>query len=149
MQNLYEAADREAILQRLSALGESSPRQWGRMNAAQMLAHCALIMEIACGQRPRKQILIGRLLAPLVLGSAFGERPFSRNGPTGREFKIRDERDFAAERKRLANLVDSFCTRGPAGADGLVHPFFGRLTGDQWARLMYKHLDHHLRQFGA
>lgn len=149
MQNLNDPANRQAILGRLSALTPSHPRQWGKMNAAQMLAHCALIMEIACGDRPKKQIFIGRLLAPFVRSTALGDRPFGRNGPTGREFKILDERDFAAERTRLADLVDRFCTRGPAGAEGLVHPFFGRLTAEEWGRLMYKHLDHHLRQFNA
>ena len=149
MQNLYDPADREAIARRLSALTPSNARQWGKMNSAQMLAHCALVMEIACGDRRRKQIFVGRLLAPLVRQKALGDRPFGRNGPTGAEFKVVDERDFAREQTRLAGLIDRFCTRGRAGADGLVHPFFGRLRADEWGRLMYKHLDHHLRQFNA
>lgn len=149
MQNLFNPGDRAAITQRLSTLQPSSPRQWGKMNPAQMLAHCAMVMEIGCGERVMKQILIGRLLAPFVRRTALGETPFRRNGPTGREFKILDERDFAAEHKRLAGLVDRFCARGPAGAEGVVHPFFGRLSADDWGRLMYKHLDHHLRQFNV
>lgn len=149
MENLFNPTDRAAITQRLSTLQPSSPRQWGKMNPSQMLAHCAMIMEIACGDRPRKQIFIGRLLAPFVRKTALGEQPFRRNGPTGAEFKILDERDFAAEQTRLVNLVDRFCVRGPANAEGVVHPFFGRLTAEEWGRLMYKHLDHHLRQFSA
>lgn len=148
-QNLYDAADRDAIMQRLSALTPSSPREWGKMNAAQMLTHCAMVMEIACGERPMKQIFLGRLLAPFVRGMALGDQPFRRNGPTGREFKILDERDFNAEHKRLCDLVDRFCTRGPAATEGVVHPFFGRLSAQEWGRLMYKHLDHHLRQFSV
>ena len=62
----------------------------------------------------------------------------------------REDRDaFVQRQKRVIALVERFCSRGPSGADGLVHGFFGRLSGDEWARLMYKHLDHHLRQFSA
>jgi hypothetical protein len=149
MQNLFDAADHDAILRRLSALQPSSPRQWGKMNAGQMLAHCAAALEVACGDRTKKQALIGRVLAPFVRASVLGEKPFSRNAPTDPDFKVVDERDFAAERARVAVLVGRFCSRGPSAADGLVHSFFGRLSADQWGRLMFKHLDHHLRQFSA
>ena len=149
MQNLFDPADRSAVLQRLSSLNASSPRQWGKMDIAQMLAHCSVALEVACGDRVKKQALIGRVLAPFVRSSVLGEKPFGRNGPTDPDFKIADERDFATEGQRLAALVDRFCTRGPSAADGVVHSFCGRLTADQWGRLMYKHLDHHLRQFDA
>ena len=148
-QNLFDPADREALVRRLSSLQPSSPRQWGRMNAAQMLAHCAAALEVACGDRVKKQALVGRVLAPFVRSTVLGEKPFGRNAPTDPDFKIVDDRDFATEHKRLTTLVDQFCSRGPSAADGLVHSFFGKLSGDQWGRLMYKHLDHHLRQFGA
>jgi uncharacterized protein DUF1569 len=149
MQNLYDASDREALMRRVSALQQTNARQWGKMNAAQMLAHCAAALEVACGDPIRKQAFIGRVLAPFVKSTVLGEKPFSRNGPTDPAFKIVDDRDFSAERQRLTDLVERFASRGPSGADGLVHSFFGRLRADEWSRLMYKHLDHHLRQFGA
>lgn len=149
MQNLFDPQDRAAIAQRLSRLQPSSPRQWGKMNAAQMLAHCAVALEVACGDRTKKQAFIGRVLAPFVRSSVLGEKPFSKNGPTDPDFKITDDRIFADEHARLVALVDRFYDRGPAKAEGLVHSFFGRLTCDEWGRLMYKHLDHHLRQFSA
>ncbi len=149
MQNLFDPADRDALVRRLSDLRPSSPRQWGRMDAPQMLAHCAVALEVACGDRIKKQRLLGRVLAPFVRSSVLGQPPMMRNAPTDADYKIADQRDFEKERARLAALVDKFCSRGPDAADGLVHGFFGRLTGDEWGRLMYKHLDHHLRQFGA
>ncbi len=149
MQNLFDQADRDELIRRLDKLQSSNARQWGKMNAAQMLAHCAIALEVPCGDRVKKQVFIGRVLAPFVRSSVLGEKPFSRNGPTDPEFKIADERDFSAEKKRLAGLVDRFCSRGRDAADGVVHPFFGRLSADDWGRLMYKHLDHHLRQFSA
>ena len=149
MQNLFDPADRDALLRRLSGLQPFSPRQWGKMNAAQMLAHCAAALEIACGDRVKKQALIGRVLAPFVRPAVLGEKPLGRNAPTDPEFRIAGDRDFAAEQKRLAALVERFCSRGPSAADGLVHGFFGRLSAEEWGRLMYKHLDHHLRQFSS
>ena len=149
MENLFNPQDRGAIDRRLSALQPTSPRQWGKMAAPQMLAHCSAALEIACGDRVKKQSLVGRVLAPFVRSTVLGEKPFSRNGPTDPDFKIVDERNFAIEHARLTALLDRFCSQGSSSADGLVHSFFGRLSGNDWGRLMYKHLDHHLRQFSA
>lgn len=149
MQNLFNSADRDELVQRLSNLQPSSPRQWGKMEAAQMLAHCAVALEVACGDSIRKQALVGRVLAPFIRKAVLGEKPFQRNAPTDPTFRIAGDRDFAAERARLTAMMERFASRGPAAAEGLVHSFFGRLTAAEWGRLMYKHVDHHLRQFKA
>ncbi len=81
--------------------------------------------------------------------SVLGEKPFSKNAPTDPAFVMSDPRDFAKEKTRLATVVSRFGEAGPSAADGRVHSFFGRLRGDEWGVLMHKHLDHHLRQFGA
>ena len=44
---------------------------------------------------------------------------------------------------------DRFVNGGPRVCTTHPHPFFGRLTPAEWAIQQYKHLDHHLRQFGA
>ena len=149
MKSLYESADRESLLQRLAALEPEAMRQWGKMNPAQMLCHCSRALEVATGEKPKKQAFLGKLLTPFIRSSVFGEKPFSRNAPTDPTLVVSDERDFAAERVRLTELIDRFVQRGPAAAGNETHSFFGRLSGDEWGRLMYKHLDHHLQQFGA
>lgn len=149
MQTLFEATDRQSILDRLAALRADSPRQWGKMSPGQMLTHCAIALEMACGDRPMKQKLIGKLLAPLVKKGVLGEKDFSRNSPTDPTFVVSDERDVEAERKRLVAMVEKFSRRGPAEAARQTHPFFGKMTGDEWGVLMAKHLDHHLKQFGC
>jgi hypothetical protein len=149
MQNLFDTRDRKDLARRLASLQPSSARQWGKMDVSQMLAHCAVALEVPCGDRVTPQRLLGRILAPFVRASVLGEKPMARNAPTSPEYRIADSRDFERERARLATLVDRFASLGPTGVDGVVHAFFGRLTGDEWSRLMYKHLDHHLRQFGA
>jgi hypothetical protein len=149
MQSLFDPRDRDALLQRLASLAPASPRQWGKMSVSQMLAHLAATMEVACGDHVKKQRLIGRILAPFVMSSALGEKPFTRNAPTDPEYRITDDRDFAAERQRVAALVERFAGQAPGAVEGRVHSFFGPLSAEDWGRLMGKHLDHHLRQFGV
>ncbi|MFI5180486.1 MAG: DUF1569 domain-containing protein [Thermoanaerobaculia bacterium] len=150
MKNLFVAPDRKEILDRLDGLKAGAVRQWGKMDPAQMLAHCTAALEVATGDTPRTQRFIGKLLAPFVKGNLLrGEAPMMKNAPTDPSFVVADPRDFGREKARLAALVTRVCAAGPAAAERRVHSFFGRLTGEEWGVLMYKHLDHHLRQFGA
>ncbi len=150
MKSLFVPSGRNEILGRLQRLEPGALRRWGRMDPAQMLAHCAAAMETATGDAIRPQKLIGKVLAPFVRGKLLGgETPMMKNAPTDPAFVVADPRDFGREKARLTALVTRFCGAGPAAADGRIHSFFGRLAGDEWGVLMYKHLDHHLRQFGA
>lgn len=149
MKSIFHPADRDEILGRLDALQPDGTRQWGKMNPAQMLRHCQLALETGSGDRPMKQKLLGKLLMPFVRSSILGEKPFSKNSPTDPTFVVSDERDFAAERTRLVELIHRFVARGESAAGTQTHSFFGRMTGQEWGELTYKHLDHHLRQFGA
>ncbi|GLH71378.1 hypothetical protein GETHPA_29120 [Geothrix rubra] len=149
MMSLFHPPDCDAVRCRFAELHPGGPRLWGRMDAAQMLAHCAKGLEAATTDRPVRQAFLGRLVSPLIRPLVLGDRPFRRNAPTSPLFVVAEPRDFEAEMRRLAHLIDRFVQRGPARAAQVPHVFFGRLSGDQWGRLMYKHLDHHLRQFGV
>ena len=149
MQSLFTPSARQSILERLGALSPGAARQWGKMDAAQMLAHCSVALEAGTGDKPRTHQLIGKIFGPFVRKGLLGEKPFSRNSPTDPTFVVTDARDFAAEKDRLTRIVQRFCERGPEEAGKNVHSFLGRMSGDEWGRLMYKHIDHHLKQFGA
>ena len=149
MRTLFDTADRDSILERLGKLQSGAPREWGKMNCGQALAHCATALEVATGDRPLKQRLIGKLFAPFVRKSALGEKPFGRNSPTDPAFVMTGEKNFEEERRRLADIINRFFELGPGNASKQVHSFFGRLSGEEWGLLMYKHLDHHFRQFGV
>ena len=60
-----------------------------------------------------------------------------------------DEPAFDATKRRLLGVMREFQSLGEHGCDGHVHSFFGTMSGAEWGVLQYKHLDHHLRQFGA
>ena len=150
VKNLFEAATVEEVRERLAQLRPESERQWGKMNPAQMLAHCSAAMGMAMGKVTPPRILIGRLLGPLAKKSLIGNgTPMRRNSMTEKSCLVTDERDFVVERQALRQSIDRFATGGPGVCTKHPHFFFGPLTPVEWAVLMYQHLDHHLRQFGV
>ena len=105
---------------------------------------------MALGDKTPPRVLVGRILGWIVKPLALGnDEPMRRNSPTMKGLVVQDERDLRTERERLRGLIDRFAAAGPAGCTTHPHSFFGRLTPEEWATLMYKHLDHHLRQFGV
>jgi hypothetical protein len=147
--SLFVPADRAAIEGRIRALPADAQRQWGKMDAPAMMAHCSLALEVATGDLPMKQKFIGRILGPFFRGAILGPKPFGRNAPTGPELVPASTAGFEAEKARLLGALDKFCASGPGSASLYTHGFLGRLTGEEWGRLMHKHLDHHLTQFGG
>jgi len=149
MNSLFDPEVFQHTVSRIEGLQSSATRQWGKMTPAQMLEHAARVVEMACGKGPQKQIWPGKLLSWTFRRSFFGEKPFGKNAPTGRDFVIKNEPDFGAAKNRLLALMRELQSKGERGCDGNVHTFFGRMSGAQWGVTQYKHLDHHLRQFGA
>ena len=151
MKNLFDATVANQVKMRLGGLKPESERRWGKMTAAQMLAHCSVSMQWAVGevvpeQRALPARLLGRLVKPLVFRN---EAPLRKNAPTAKSLLVADGRDWAEERERLLGLIDKFAAGGAAGCTKHPHSFFGKMTPEEWAILLYKHLDHHLRQFGV
>ena len=149
MTSLFDPHAYEATVNRINGLSPAAERQWGKMSPAQMLEHSARAVEMALGRGRQKQMLLGKLIGWTVRKQFVGEKPFQKNGPTGPDFIVRNEPDFLAVKSRLVGLVRELHAMGEAGADGHVHGFFGRMSGAEWGVTQYKHLDHHLRQFGA
>ena len=150
MTHMFQSATIEKVKGRIAQLRPDSERQWGKMNAAQALAHCSGGIEMAMGEIRPPRALIGRILGPVVKPIAFKEEePMRQNSPTIKSLLVTDERDLGREQKRLYELIDQFAAAGPQGCTTHPHSFFGKLTPEEWATLMYKHLDHHLRQFGV
>jgi hypothetical protein len=151
MKNLFDATVANQVQTRLGQLEPQSERCWGKMSAAQMLAHCSVSMQWAVGElAPEKGALAARLMGRLVKPMVFrNDDPLRKNSPTAKSLIVAGERDFGKERDRLAGLIDKFAAGGEAGCTRNPHIFFGKMTPEEWAILMYKHLDHHLRQFGV
>jgi hypothetical protein len=151
MKTLFDGIVANQVRMRLRKLEPKSERRWGTMTPAQMLAHCSVSLQWAVGDVvPEKAALPVRLMGRLVKPMVFrNDDPLRKNSPTAKSLVVSDERDFGKERERLSGLMDKFIAGGPAGCTRNPHSFFGKLTPEEWAILMYKHLDHHLRQFGV
>lgn len=149
MSSLFAVKAAAEIVRRLQGLRPDTRAQWGKMDVAQMLAHCQVALNVALGEVALKRGLIGILFGGIAKKKLTAPEPFGKNLPTGPEFRIKDRRDFAKEQATLIALVQRFQRAGPNGLTKKPHPFFGPLTSSEWDTLQWKHLDHHLRQFGA
>ena len=147
MKSVFDGSVKDELLKRFEMLQPNSARQWGKMMPAQMLAHCTETLRVPVGDLKVKRTFAS-LIGWMFKGMATSEKPFSKNSPTADEFMIRDTRDFDAEKKRFAVAFEKLA-RGPSSITCLDHPFFGKMSATDWGHLMYKHLDHHLRQFGV
>jgi hypothetical protein len=153
MKHLFDPTLVEDVQRRILRLRPESERRWGKMPVALVLAHCTSGFQMAMGTINPKRAsfpanLIGRLIKPLIFGD---DKPMRHNSPSSPELFMADptECDFERERAQLMQSIDRFVTAGAAGCTQHPHPFFGPLKPQQWAILMYKHVDHHLRQFGV
>lgn len=149
IRNLFEPDAVAELKERLDKLKPDSARRWGKMTPAQAMAHYAAQMEMIQGKTFPPRSLLGRIFGRVAKAKILGEEPLPRNAPTDKYFLIVDQRDLDTERERVRRLLDGFVRGGPAACTRHPHSFFGPMTPEEWARLMYKHLDHHLRQFGA
>ena len=149
MNSLFDKAAAEELKQRMERLSPNTPRLWGKMNAAQMLAHCSVGMEVSLGDKMMRQVLIGKLIGKHVKKRMLSGEPMGKNLPTDKAYVVRDDRDLDLERRRLAGYIDRFQAGGPEGCTSGPHSFFGKMTSEEWSALNYIHLDHHLRQFGV
>lgn len=144
--DLNDAEVHEECVRRIEALAPDATPEWGEMNVAQMLAHCVEVQKVMNDGPLDGTPWYLRLVGPLVKRLILADRPFRVNVPTHPQYEITSEREFTVEKRALLESLGAFRARGRAGID---HPMFGRMTPEETGWAAYKHLDHHLRQFGV
>lgn len=149
MKNIYNQLHTAEILNRIEHLNPNSKPQWGTMNAAQMLAHCSAFQDIAMGNSFPPRDWLGRFIGRFVRSILFNDKPLPTDVPTISTIRILDDRDFETEKEILKQKILTFQSNGPEKCSSHPHPFFGKFTPEQWGKGIYKHLDHHLKQFGV
>jgi len=149
MKNLFQKEIIEEVLTRIEHLTPDTPARWGVMNVAQMLAHCTESIDMATGTNKPTRMLLGRIFGKLFRPVYSNAIPFMKNLPTAKSLRIRDKRDFNNEKEKLITKLKQFSKGGEAVCTSFPHPLLGRLTPNEWSVGTYKHLDHHLRQFGV
>jgi hypothetical protein len=148
--SIFDVSHHEALLLRLDALQADSQRLWGTMTPAQMCAHVCVSYEYAYGLRHDRPPLFMRLVLRLFFRSLLvGAKPYPKSSPTAPSMVVNDNRNFDAEHARLRAFVERAYNDGESFFEGKQQVTLGALSSAEWSTLFYKHLDHHLRQFGV
>jgi hypothetical protein len=150
MKSLFNKNDNQEVINRINSLSNISQALWGKMNVSQMLSHCQVPLKVAFGEMKLKRGIPGFLFGKMVRKKLTkDETPFDKSLPTDKGFIVTDQREFEKEKNNLIGIVKRFQETGPDGLSKDPHPFFGKMTSQDWDTIQWKHLDHHLRQFGA
>jgi hypothetical protein len=146
MNTVFDKATRDELIGRIKTLNENSTAQWGSMNVYQMLKHCVIAEEMYLGKKQYKRMFLGRILGKWALNNMLkDDSPMARNAPTSIYFKVNETSgDVLAERAKWIELLGEY---EHFSNSTLEHWFFGKMTKEQVGQLIYKHTDHHLRQF--
>jgi len=148
MKTVFDNNTRDELSARANALSENSQPLWGKMNVYQVLQHCIKGDDMMLGKLPVKPAFIGRLFGKLILKAVLkDDKPLRRNSPTAPELVSKENAGDLALLK--AAYTESLNEYSHYDNPNFKHPFFGAMTKEQVGRFVYKHHDHHLRQFGV
>lgn len=148
--NLFDKKEARETIARIEKLTPQTQPQWGKMNVAQMLAHCNVAYEfVYTDKHPKPKGLKKFFIKLFAKNLVVGPKPYKKNMRTAPEFLITDERSFQTEKDRLIEYIKKTQELGPAYFDSKDSHAFGPLTTTEWNTLFSKHLDHHLKQFGV
>ena len=135
-----------SIRQRVESLRVDSPRQWGKMSIDQALWHVNVSMREAIGDyTPRVE---SPPVPKALLRWAIINIPWGRGAPTRPDMYPVSTHDFNAQKAECLSLIDRIVAR-PLTDEWPHSASMGPMRGKHWSQLTAKHLDHHLRQFGA
>jgi len=150
MKNIFDQDISTQLIDRINQLTPVTEKLWGKMTVAQMLAHCNVPYAMIYTNNYSKPNWFKKFLLKLFVKRAVvGEKPYPRNGRTSPEFIIKAQRDYTLEKKLLIENIKKTQALGEAHFDHKESHSFGKLTTKEWSTLFYKHLDHHLKQFGV
>lgn len=150
MKNVFDLKDSQELIARINALSPETPNLWGKMNVSQMLAHCNVPYEMTYTDKYPKPKGFKKFMIKLFAKNiVVGPKPYKKNSRTAPEFLITDERNFEEEKEKLVDHVKKTQKLGTEHFHNKESHAFGPLTEKEWNTLFYKHLDHHLQQFGV
>jgi hypothetical protein len=147
---IYNNEVTKALCTRINLLNPNSDAKWGKMNVSQMLAHLNVMFELGLEQKHKPPNGFVRfMLQSFVKNKITNEVPYKKNSMTAPEMVIKHQPDFETEKSRVVNYLHNIEQNGKEFFDQREHPSFGKLNAIEWSNLFYKHIDHHLKQFGV
>ncbi|WP_317622828.1 DUF1569 domain-containing protein [Myroides sp. JBRI-B21084] len=151
IKNIFNVDVANEVVARINTLQPNTSAKWGTMNVSQMLAHCNVPFDYTYEPTKFKKpgFLMKFMLKTFVKKLVTSPNPYKHNERTAPNFIITDQRDFALEKGKLIANILKTQELGAAYFEGKENFSFGKMTAEEWNTLHYKHLDHHLNQFGA
>ena len=150
MKTIFDKNIRVKLFERIGQINQNDKAQWGKMNTFQMLKHNTYWNNWILGKDDHtyKQEFIGKIFGKMALRKMIkNEKPFDKNIPTSAQFKVKESNgDLESEKSKWISLIKEYENYSNPN---FVHDFFGKMTKEQIGVLVYKHTDHHLRQFGV
>jgi hypothetical protein len=148
--NIFSAEETTNLIERVNKLTNLTQPVWGKMNVAQMLAHVSVGYEMVYENKHKAPPAVMKFILKYFLKKYIvGEGPYKKNSQTAPAFLITDERDFNHEKQRLISYLQKTQELGETYFDGKESLSFGKLNKTEWNNLFWKHIDHHLKQFGS
>jgi hypothetical protein len=147
MNSIFNKNDNETIIKRINSLHPNSKAVWGKMTVDQMLKHTEAAVSVAFSEKELKINFFMKLLGKLLKNKVFNN-DFQKNSPTAPEFVFTEKYDFETSKNELIKQFSRFA-QGEQSITLTTHPFWGKMSSTDWDKLMWKHMDHHLRQFGV
>lgn len=149
MKTIFDNEIRAQLISRIAQINGDNKAEWGKMNVFQMLKHNTYWNGwiLGTGGHTYKQEFLGKLFGKIALRSMIkDEKPFDKNIPTSNQFKVRElNGDLESEKSKWISLISEY---QDYNNPNFIHDFFGKMTKEQIGVLVFKHTDHHLRQFG-
>jgi hypothetical protein len=148
MKTIFDNRTKDELIAKVNSVNENCNAQWGKMNVFQMLKHCAKWNDMMLGKIQVKRIFAGRLFGRLALKSVLkDDAPLRKSTPTAPELVFKDDTGEIPLLK--TRLIQTICEYENFYNPDFIHPYFGKMTKEQVGQFVYKHHDHHLRQFGV
>ncbi|MFN8348589.1 MAG: DUF1569 domain-containing protein [Spirosomataceae bacterium] len=145
--SLFEPQAIADLENRLDKLTAATSPQWGKMNAPQMLNHCSSQIEIILGDKTLKSNFLFRLLGKWIKRNILAGKPTKKNSPTAKELLPVNVMDFEKEKAKIMQLMHRV-KEAESSLEGKDHPFFGKMTAEEYGKVTWNHLDYHFGQFG-
>ncbi|WP_281240255.1 DUF1569 domain-containing protein [Flavobacterium praedii] len=147
MSSIFNKSDNDAIIARINSLTTESKALWGKMTVDQMCKHCTSAINVAFDKQDVKVNFLMRFLGKTLKSKVFNSE-FKKNSPTAKEFVFTNQYDLEIAKKEFIESFSQFA-QGHQAIKIMDHPFWGKMTYEDWDKLMWKHVDHHLKQFGV
>ena len=139
-----------ALISRISAISPDSRRQWGTMTPDQMLHHLNLATGSAFGYftLPNESNVLSQTLFKWLMVDLLSIQPKGLQLPLNFKIPQSERFSFEEEKNLLLEIINKACN-SISTVNWSPHPYFGKMTDNQWGRLLTVHIDYHLKQFGA